>query len=175
MALSSAMYLFRPRLEPRQRFSAQSELMCCSKPVYVLPTANTMVLKKARSMQAFPLKKCCKINKLCKHGIFKHEPFRVKPATEKVVRKPRSPQFNCVTCARRGMSLEQRTHRTVMFQSLLLLGTSFATVEDAAHHTDARNCAQRRDPLRSLRKACASSCTSPSTAESGLILQPYRA
>src|SRR5262245_16013595 len=27
----------------------------------------------------------------------------------------------------------------------------------------------------SLRKACASSCTSPSTAESGLILQPYRA
>src|SRR5262245_34354903 len=59
----------------------------------------------------------------------------------------RIPQFNCVICTRRGVSLEQRTHRTVMFQSFLLLGTSFATVEDAAHRTDARNCAQRHRPV----------------------------
>jgi hypothetical protein len=67
----------------------------------------------------------------------------------------------------RGVSLEQRTHGPVMFQSFLLLGTSPATVEGAAHRTDARNCAQRPGPLRSLRKACALSCASPSTAESG--------
>src|SRR5215475_11457003 len=49
-------------------------------------------------------------------------------------------------CAGRGVSLEQRTHRPVMFQSFLLLGTWFATLEDAAHRTDARNCAQRHRP-----------------------------
>ena len=38
-------------------------------------------------------------------------------------------------------------HRPVMFQSFLLFGTSFATAEDAAHHTDARNCAQRHRPV----------------------------
>src|SRR5262245_21260062 len=52
-----------------------------------------------------------------------------------------------MTCARRGMSLEQRTHRPVMFQVFLLLGTSFATVEDAAHRTDARNYIQRHRPV----------------------------
>src|SRR5262245_13785722 len=53
-----------------------------------------------------------------------------------------------MTCARRGVSLEQRTHRPVMFQScFVLLGTSFATVEDAAYRTDARNCAQRHRPV----------------------------
>src|SRR5262249_31417179 len=35
----------------------------------------------------------------------------------------------------------------VMFQVFLLLGTSFATVEDAAHRTDARSCAQRHRPV----------------------------
>src|SRR5262249_30036825 len=99
MALSSAMYLFRPRLEPRQRFSAQSELMCCSKPVYVLPTANTMVLKKARSMQAFLLKKCRKINNFGNHEKFNNNHFRVKPATEKVVRKTPESAFQlCDLC-----------------------------------------------------------------------------
>src|SRR5262245_492036 len=53
-----------------------------------------------------------------------------------------------MTCARRGVSLEQRTHRPVMFQSCFVsLGTSFATVDDAAHRTDARNCAQRHRPV----------------------------
>jgi hypothetical protein len=45
------------------------------------------------------------------------------------------------------VSLEQRTRRTVMFKVLLLLGTSFATAEDAAHRTDVRNCAQRHRPV----------------------------
>src|SRR5262245_8306098 len=31
--------------------------------------------------------------------------------------RTRIPQFNCMTCAGRGVSLEQRTHRPVMFQS----------------------------------------------------------
>src|SRR5215468_7951496 len=31
----------------------------------------------------------------------------------------RIPRFNCMTCAGRGVSLEQRTHRPVMFQSFL--------------------------------------------------------
>ena len=52
-----------------------------------------------------------------------------------------------MTCARRGVSLEHRTHRPVKFQSFLLLGTSFATVEDAAHRADVRNCAQRHRPV----------------------------
>src|SRR5215510_1529186 len=34
-----------------------------------------------------------------------------------------------------------------MFQNFLLLGTSFATVEDASHRPDARNCAQRHRPV----------------------------
>src|SRR5262245_48051667 len=35
-----------------------------------------------------------------------------------------------------------------MFQSVVLLfGTSFAPAEDAAHRTDARNCAQRHRPV----------------------------
>ena len=80
------------------------------------------------------------------------------------------PQFNCMTYARRGVSLEQRTHRTVMFQSFLLLDTSFATVEDAAHRTDARKCAPRHRPVAFATEACALSCASPSTAEPGFIL-----
>src|SRR5262245_14821182 len=53
-----------------------------------------------------------------------------------------------MTCAGRGVSLKQRTHRPVMFSKVfLLLGTSFATVEDAAHRTDACNCAQRHRPV----------------------------
>jgi hypothetical protein len=54
---------------------------------------------------------------------------------------------NVMTYAERGVSLEQRTHRTVMFQSYLLLGTPFATVEDSAHRTAAHNFAQRHRPI----------------------------
>src|SRR5262245_60549007 len=56
-------------------------------------------------------------------------------------------QFNWMTCAGRGVSLEQRTHRPVMLQSFFVTGTSLATVEDPAHRTDLRNCAQRHRPV----------------------------
>src|SRR5262249_4046670 len=52
------------------------------------------------------------------------------------------------------MSLEQRTHRTVMFQSLLLLGTSFATVEDAAYRTMSATALRGTGPLHSLLCGC---------------------
>src|SRR5262245_66690085 len=77
---------------------------------------------------------------------------------------------NVITYAERGVSLEQRAHRTVMFQSHFcysaprsrrlrtpLVAPLLATL------------LRGTGLLRSLRKACASLFASPSTAESGLI------
>ena len=74
---------------------------------------------------------------------------------------------NVITYAERGVSLEQRTHRTVMFQShfgysaprsqrlrIPLIAPLLATL------------LRGTGLLRSLRKACASLFASPSTAES---------
>src|SRR5215471_18986816 len=71
-----------------------------------------------------------------------------------------------MTWARRGVSLEQRTHRTVMFQSFFVtwhfvrkrLRTPLIAPMPAT-------ALRGTGPLRSLRKACALSCASPSTAE----------
>src|SRR5215813_3344212 len=52
-----------------------------------------------------------------------------------------------MTCAGRGVSLEQRTHRPVMFQSVFVTWHFVGGVEDAAHRTDARNCAQTHRPV----------------------------
>src|SRR5215471_20818303 len=52
-----------------------------------------------------------------------------------------------MTCAGRGVSLEQRTHRPVMFQSFFVTWHFVRGVEDAAHRTDARDCAQRHRPV----------------------------
>src|SRR5215471_21183578 len=78
----------------------------------------------------------------------------------------RIPQFNCMTCAGGGVSLEQRTHRPVILQSLFV--TSFATVEDALIAPMPATKLRGTGVLRSLRKACALSCASLSTAESEL-------
>ena len=55
---------------------------------------------------------------------------------------------NVMTYAERGVSLETANaqNRNVS-KSFLLLGTSFATVEDSAHRTAARNFAQRHRPI----------------------------
>src|SRR5215471_15498449 len=71
-----------------------------------------------------------------------------------------------MTCARRGVSLEQRTHRPLMFQSFLLLSQRLRTPFIALMPATAL---RGTGPLRSLlRKACALSCASLSTAESAL-------
>ena len=80
---------------------------------------------------------------------------------------------NVMTYAERGVSLETANaqNRNVS-KSFLLLGTSFATVEDSAHRTAARNLLRGTGLLRSLRKACALlfAC---STAESELITRRH--
>ncbi len=80
---------------------------------------------------------------------------------------PSEPPFNCMTYARRGVSLEQRTHRPVMVQSFLLLGTSFGAVEDAAPRINARNCAQKHRRVAFATEGLRLVLCSPSTAESG--------
>src|SRR5262249_6653280 len=52
------------------------------------------------------------------------------------------------------------------------LGTSFATVEDVAHRTDARNCARRHRPVAFATEGLRLVLASPSTAESGVISLP---
>src|SRR5262249_27874903 len=52
-----------------------------------------------------------------------------------------------MTWAGRGVSLERGTHGPIMFQSFVDFAPSLATVEDAAHRTDARKCAQRHWPV----------------------------
>src|SRR5262249_25877064 len=60
-----------------------------------------------------------------------------------------------------------------MFQVFLLLCTSFAAFEDAAHRTDARNCAQRHRPVAFVTEGLRLVLCFPSTAESG-FKEPQR-
>src|SRR5215510_1327035 len=73
-----------------------------------------------------------------------------------------------MTCARRGVSLEQRTHRPVMFQSFFCyLALRSQQLEDAAHRADARNCAQRHRPVAFVTEGLRLVLCFASTAESG--------
>ena len=69
-----------------------------------------------------------------------------------------------------------RRHTAVKFQSpFLVLDTLFSMIQDSTHRTAARNFLKGRDPLPSLRKACASLFVAMSTAESGFIRQlPFK-
>ena len=73
------------------------------------------------------------------------------------------------TCAGRGVSLEQRTHRTVMFQSHFSCSALRAQrLRTPLIAPLLATWLRGTGPLRSLRKACASLFASPSTAESGM-------
>src|SRR5262249_61591435 len=56
----------------------------------------------------------------------------------------------------------------------LLLGTSFATVEDAAYRTMPATALRGTGLLRSLRKVCALSCASPSTGNPNITEKTSR-
>src|SRR5262245_36501742 len=79
-------------------------------------------------------------------------------------------RVNFTTCAGRGVSLEQRTHTTVMFQShfsYLALGSQRLRTPLVA--PPLATLLKGTGPLRSLRKACASLFALSPTPESGLI------
>src|SRR5262249_30826984 len=97
-------------------------------------------------------------------------------AGEKVFRRTRIPQFNCMTCAGRGVSLEQRTHRSGMVQFFCYLALRSQRLRTPLIAPMPATALRGTGLLRSLRKACALSCASPSTTESGLNgrFRPWR-
>src|SRR5262245_20989119 len=74
-----------------------------------------------------------------------------------------------MTCAGRGVSLEQRTHRPVMFQSFFCyLALRSQRLRTPLIAPMPATSLRGTGPLRSLRKAYALSCASPSMRNSGL-------
>src|SRR5262245_16380630 len=74
-----------------------------------------------------------------------------------------------ITSAKRGVSLEQRAHRTVMFQSRFCYSAPRSRrLRTPLGAPLLATLLRGTGLLRSLRKACASLFASPSTAESGV-------